>query len=253
MTKIKRRYGWKPDKLDDRDKLYVPEYRVVPPSQVDLRAGFSAIYDQGELGSCTANAVAAHLDFNRHKQGEGYIEPSRLFIYYNERKDDGDVSEDAGSSIRESVKAVKKYGAVPEADWPYDISKFTIQPPQLSYTKAHKYSDLTYLRVIQAQTTMQLCLAGGYPFVTGISVYESFESPAVAASGIVPLPGPSEQLLGGHAVVCVGYKLVNGSLHWIMRNSWGAKWGSAGYFYLPWRYLLDPSLSSDMWSLRVVK
>lgn len=247
------KFGWIREKADPRDLLFVSTSHVTPPVTVDLRADCSPVYDQGQLGSCTANAVAGHLDFNRKKQGEAFIDPSRLFIYYNERKDDGDVDQDGGSTIRESVKAVKTYGAPPESEWPYDVSKFTDAPPAKAYADAIKYEDLTYLKVAQALYSMQHCLAEGYPIVVGIDVYESFESAEAAKTGIIPMPTANEALLGGHAVLVVGYKLISGSLHWIVRNSWGAQWGDQGCFYLPQQYLLDPNLSSDFWSLRKVK
>src|SRR5207245_219307 len=142
------------------------------PKKVDLRNQDTPIYDQGELGSCTANAIAAHLDFNRKKQGENIIVPSRLFIYYNERLEDGTVEMDAGSTIRESVKVINKQGACPESEWGYDISQFTVQPPKTAYADALKFHDLKYLRLSQTLTAFRSCLAEGYPFVGGITVYD---------------------------------------------------------------------------------
>ena len=95
---------------------------------------------------------------------------------------------------------------------------------------------------------MRSCLAAGFPFVFGFSVYESFESPEVAKTGVVPMPSGNEQLLGGHAVLCVGYD--DASARFLVRNSWGTGWGMAGYFTIPYDYLADRDLSDDFWTLR---
>lgn len=241
-------YGWIPDKPDNRDFIYKPTvYRI--PDVVDLRHFMPPVYDQGNLGSCTANAVAGALDYERTRQSETLVTPSRLFVYYNERKDEHQIKTDAGATIRESVKAVKKYGVCPEKHWPYDIAKFANKPPKTCYTEALKYVDLTYLRVHQGQAEMQNCLAEGFAIVIGINVYESFESSAVAKSGEVPMPAADEQLLGGHALLVVGYE----NDKWIVRNSWGADWGDKGYCYLPFEYLLKSGLSGDFWALTKVK
>jgi C1A family cysteine protease len=253
MNNTIHKYGWVKDLPDQRDYIYKIVTPVKLPPMVDLRSGLSPVYDQGELGSCTANAISAHLDFDRKKQGEQFISPSRLFIYYNERKDQGTVCSDSGATIRESIKTVVKAGACPEADWPYDTNQFTHKPTKQCYTDAVKYEGLTYQSIPRNVSIMQQCLAGGLPFVIGISVYDSFESSAVSKSGIVPMPANSEQLLGGHAVLVVGYTIKNKAPYWIVRNSWGESWGDKGYFYLPQKYLLDANLSSDFWVLQTVK
>lgn len=241
-------YGWLPDAPDNRDFLYQP-VKVNIPVSVDLRSQMPPVYDQGNLGSCTANAVAAALDFQRIRQAEKFMHPSRLFIYYNERKDQKTIKEDSGASIRESIKAVNHYGACPETEWKYDIAKYTDKPTKPCYTNALKYADLTYEKVPQNIQVMQSCLASGNAIVVGIQVYESFESDAVTKSGTVPMPAPDEQLMGGHAVLVVGYEDRN----WIVRNSWGEGWGDRGYFNLPIEYLLDNKLSGDFWALTKVK
>lgn len=240
------RFGWKRDLPDFRDVYFeVPEKGFFPKS-VDLRSGCPPIYDQGNLGSCTANAVAAHLDFNRKKQGEPFMTPSRLFIYYNERADDGDVESDSGSSIRESVKTVAQKGACPESEWPYIIDNFDIEPLPRCYEDAVKFEALKYIRLPQSELAFRCCLAQGFPFVVGITVYQSFMDKKPVKS----LPSTSDSVLGGHAVLIVGYR-ADGT--WIMRNSWGLNWGDKGYCYLPKEYLLNPGLSDDSWTIRKVK
>jgi C1A family cysteine protease len=176
--------------------------------------------------------------------------PSRLFIYYNERVIEGTVDSDSGAQLRDGVKAVAKLGICPETDWPYDISKFTQKPPAKAFTDARRDLARNYLRIPQVLSQMKGCLAAGYPFVFGFTVYQSFESAAVAKSGKVPMPRANEQVLGGHAVCAVGYDDAQQSF--IVRNSWGPRWGKQGYCFMPYTYLSDPQLASDFWTLRKV-
>jgi C1A family cysteine protease len=110
---------------------------------------------------------------------------------------------------------------------------------------------VSYQRVLQTPTQMKGCLASGYPFVFGFSVYESFESPAVTKTGVVPLPSPGESMLGGHAVLAVGYD--DERQRFLAMNSWGSAWGERGYFTIPYTYLTDAGLSADFWTVRVVE
>jgi C1A family cysteine protease len=250
--------GWVPDLPDQRDKIFAPTTKLglVPlPTNTDLRADCPDVYDQGQLGSCTANALAAAFDFDRHKQGKGFMTPSRLFIYWNERDLEGTTTSDAGANIRDGVKVLRKIGTPPETEWPYIISTFTEKPSDQSFVDAEKNQALTYQRIqrpaADATRDMQTCLAEGYPFVSGISVYESFESPDTSKTGVIPMPTPGERVLGGHAILVIGY---DAAKQWfICRNSWGASWGDKGYFYLPFAYLSSRNLSSDMWVIKTVE
>ncbi len=248
-----QRYGWIPDLPDARDHLYAAPAAVMAalPPKADLRPQCPPVYDQGQLGSCTGNAIAAAIQFDRMKQklSPDFV-PSRLFIYYNERVIEGTVSTDSGAQIRDGIKAVAKQGACPEPDWPYDIAKFAVRPPRADYTEALGDRAVSYSRLAHNPNLLKGCLASGYPFVFGFTVYESFESQAVAQSGIVPMPSPSEQVIGGHAVLAVGYD--DGSQRFTVRNSWGASWGSDGYFMMPYAYLTDPNLADDLWTIRLV-
>jgi C1A family cysteine protease len=248
-----QRYGWVPDLPDQRDHLYAaPVARLgkLPP-KVDLRAKCPPVYDQGQLGSCTANAIGAAIQFDRRKQSlKPDFPPSRLFIYYNERVMEHSVQSDSGAQIRDGIKSVAHEGACTEKDWPYDIAKFTTKPGPPCYKSALKYRAVSYQRVVQTPSQFKGCLASGYPFVFGFTVYESFESAAVAKNGQVQMPKPSEQTVGGHAVLAVGYD--DSTQRFIVRNSWGSKWGMKGYFTMPYAYLTDNNLSDDFWTIRIM-
>lgn len=249
--KIKR-YGWVPDLPDNRDYMYAAPAEVLSqlPSQMDVRNQCPPVYDQGQLGSCTANAIAAAMEFERIKQKLSDFMPSRLFIYYNERVIEGTVNSDGGAQIRDGIKSVAEQGACSETEWPYDISKFATQPSPQCFQDALKDKAVLYTRLSIILTQMKGCLASGYPFVFGFSVYESFESQEVAASGHASMPKPGEQCIGGHAVLAVGYD--DTSQHFIIRNSWGTNWGMQGYFTLPYSYLMDSNLADDFWTIRLV-
>lgn len=258
------RYGWKPDLPDRRDHLFSvprPKLQSLPPS-TDLRSGCPPVYDQGEIGSCTANAIAAAFGFEARKQGVNF-EPSRLFIYYNERSIEGHVNTDSGAQIRDGIRSVSRQGVCSEAQWPYVATPAgpngvwppnavpAERPPEIAYQQALGDRLLTYQRVVQNADQMKGCLAMKYPFVAGFTVYASFESTKVAETGMVPMPLTNEEILGGHAVLVVGYDDSKGC--WLARNSWGKTWGLDGYFWMPYAYFTDANLSSDFWTLQVVK
>jgi len=244
-----QKYGWLPDLPDQRDFLYAaptPFQRNLPTS-IDLSKKCPPVYDQGQLGSCTANAIAAAIEFTNKKK----FVPSRLFIYYNERAMEGTILSDSGAQIRDGIKTVATQGAPPEKDWPYVIGQFSQKPPMNAYTDAKADLITLYQRVIQNLNTMQGCLASGFPFVFGFTVYESFEGPQVAKTGIVSMPAVNEKTVGGHAVMAVGYD--DKKREFLVRNSWGSDWGLKGYFKMPYAYLTDPKLASDFWTIRTAE
>lgn len=245
----KHHYGYIPDIRDFRDHIYaaLPEHLAALPSSVDLRPQCPPIEDQGQLGSCTSFAAGAAIRFARKKQGLPDFVTSHLFLYYNSRRF---KNEDTGATIKDVIKSANQQGDCPESEWPYVISKFTAKPPAQCYSDALKDRALSYQRVQQNLAQMKACLASGYVFVAGISVYESFESDEVAKTGMVPMPQPGEQLLGGHAVLLVGFR--DSDQKWILRNSWGASFGDQGYFYLDYSYLLNKGLASDFWVIKAV-
>jgi len=222
------------------------------PKSVDLRSGCPKIYDQGQLGSCTANAIAAAVEFDQRKQNLApTFTPSRLFIYYNERALEGTVATDSGAMLRDGIKAVADDGACPETMWPYVEGDFAEMPPAPCFKIGKLHPAVNYLRLSQDLGQMKACLAAGYPFVLGFTVYESFESDDVAHSGVVPMPGSSETSMGGHAVMAAGYDDASG--RFLVRNSWGVEWGMGGYFTIPYAYLTDDNLADDFWTIRLVK
>ena len=254
MSYTIKRFGWIPDLPDQRDHLYASPYpaSLTLPGSVDLRPNCPPVYDQGQLGSCTANAIAAALEFDEMKQGlTPIVMPSRLFIYYNERAMEGTTASDSGAQIRDGIKTVVAQGACSESEWPYDITKFAVQPSANCYQDAPQNKALSYQRVTHSLNLMRACLASGYPFVFGMTVYESFESQAVAQSGQVPMPAPNEQTVGGHAVLAVGYD--DSQQVFLVRNSWGTSWGMQGYFTLPYAYLSASNLTNDLWTIRSVQ
>jgi C1A family cysteine protease len=208
------------------------------------------VYDQGQLGSCTGNAIAAAYEFDLLKQKKTDFAPSRLFIYYNERVMEETVKYDAGAQIRDGIKSISKQGVCDEKAWPYIITKFARKPTKACYTAALKHTAMKYQAVKQTETDMKTCLAAGYPIVLGFTVYESFETAEVAKTGVVPMPGKKDQVLGGHAVMVVGYD--DASKRFIVRNSWGVHWGLAGYFTIPYAYLTNPSLAADLWVVNTI-
>ena len=247
-------YGWIPDLPDHRDHLYAApaELAGALPPGTDLRPQCPPVYDQGQLGSCTANAIAAAIQFDQMKQQLAQVfTPSRLFIYYNERAFEHTIDSDSGAQIRDGIKSVGKQGDCPETEWPYLIAKFKTRPLQQCYTDALKYKAVLYQRLTPILGQLKGCLVSGYPFVFGFTVYESFESPQVAKTGHASLPAAGDRAIGGHAVMGVGY---DDSKQWfIVRNSWGNKWGMKGHFTLPYSYVTDSNLADDFWTIRVVQ
>jgi C1A family cysteine protease len=247
-----KRYGWLPDLPDHRDLLYnAPSaVRRELPQLVDLRPQCPPVYDQGELGSCTAQAIAGAIEFDQGRQGLDQFVPSRLFIYYNERVIEPSVDLDYGAMVRDGIKVVASQGAPPEADWPYDVERFADRPSERAYRDAEKHRVARYERLPRDLDHIRGCLASGYPMIFGFSVYESFEGEEVRRTGRLEMPAPDERVIGGHAVLAVGY--VHHERRFIVRNSWGPAFGMDGYFTMPYDYLLERRMSADFWTIRLV-
>ena len=265
MTRKTARYGWKPDLPDARDHLFsAPQIALaaLPPS-ADLRSGCPPVYNQGRIGSCTANSIAAAFEFETTKQSLPDFMPSRLFIYYNERAMEGHTANDSGAQIRDGIKSVATLGVCAESEWPYDDTPATSdggpfpagardgeRPPDTCYKDALDHRATTYSRVVRNLDQMRGCLAAGYPFVFGFTVYDNFESQEVAKTGVLTMPTTDNEVIGGHAVLAVGYD--DSAQTFLVRNSWGASWGQAGYFTIPYAYLTTRGLASDFWTVHIV-
>lgn len=252
MSAAPRRFGWIPDVPDQRDHLYAVPFIAELPPRVDLATGFAPVYDQGNLGSCTAQAIAAAIQFDQLKQALPDVSPSRLFIYYQERVLEGSVASDSGAMIRDGIKVCDEYGVAPEPLWPYDVARFAEPPPPATYEEALHHQILRYARVPQDARSLKSVLAEGFPIIFGFSVYESMMADAVQRSGDVPMPGwLFDRLLGGHAVVLVGYD--DAPARFRFRNSWGTGWGDHGHGTLPYDYVTSARLADDFWVIRLTE
>ena len=244
---LNKGYGWRPKLPTTKFPLYSARVEAASlPPLIDLRPVFPPAYDQGQLGSCTGNGWAGAVEYLFRKQGLPDFTPSRLFIYYNERVHDNDVATDAGAAISDGAQVVTTLGCPQETLWPYEIAEFAAEPPPPVYADGLKHLELSVQQVDQDLTAMKEVLAQGDPIVIGFTVYESFEGPQVAQTGIVPMPSKHEKVVGGHCVVIAGYD--DSKTSFIIRNSWGTEWGIDGYAYMPYAYLTNPRLASDFWT-----
>lgn len=236
--------NWKADKPDDRDYIYKAPSGLILPPMVDLRPFCSPVEDQGDLGSCTGNAIVGACELLQiSKKVRRPSNLSRLFVYYNERVAINTVNEDSGAYIRDGIKSIAANGVCLESIWKYDIKKFTKKPTATAYKDAAKRKFETYHRIVTLDDMLG-CLAEGFPFVFGFSVFNGIYH--VNSTGLLPMP--SGQELGGHAVLAVGYDKPRQLM--IVRNSWGPEWGDKGYFYMPFPYINNPRLADDMWTIR---
>jgi C1A family cysteine protease len=242
-----RKYGWVRDLPDHRDRYLNFESKDDTPSTFSLTLKVP-VYNQGQLGSCTANAIACGYQYDEMKEDcKDESTPSRLFIYYNERAIEGTTGTDSGAQLRDGIKTISKTGVCPEKDWPYDISKFTQKPPASCYTEAENNKATQYKRVNQDEEQIKLALTAGFPIIFGVSVYPSFESIEVLETGNVPMPSKDEKLLGGHAITLYGFD--DEKKRFLFRNSWGTVWGAEGNGTLPYEYVLSPDLAADFWTV----
>lgn len=251
-----RQYLLKPDKEDSRDLLFASR-GVELPNEVDLRPKDTIpIFDQGSLGSCTANAICAFKEYIDHafdNAGAGgyFHNLSRLYLYWHEREIEGTTTYDSGAYIRDGMKVLQKIGCPGESFFPYVESTFTQTPSAEAETNAKLHTITEYHRLDNnSPAQLKESLAAGNPVVMGIEIYESFESAEVGQNGgIVPMPDKvKEQLLGGHAILAMGYKHIGDTEYIICRNSWGPDWGDKGYFYLPMDFI--GRYVSDLWTGR---
>ena len=247
-----RPYGTHPDVPDHRDHAYqAPRHvRRSLPRAVDLRPLCPPVEDQRPLNACSAHAIGAAIWFDEMRQGHEAPAPSRLFLYWVERAKEHTVGTNAPVSLRDGYKAAAKNGVCRESLWPWRPERFARKPTAACFREATRRRAVSYHRVPRDISHLRGCLAEGFPFTFGISVHESFESREVRETGRAPMPKRGEKTLGGHAVLAVGYD--ERRRRFLIRNSWGRRWGDAGYFTLPFDYLLHESLSWDFWTVRRV-
>ena len=239
-------YGWKKQKEDVRDFKFTHNFTVENlPSSTDLRPKMPPVYDQGQLGSCTANSIAGLVEYDNPN-----LTPSRLFIYYNERAMEGTISQDAGANIRDGIKTINTIGVCSEKTVPYDITKFAKKPTKKAFTEALKNKSVKYYAVNQTELDIIAALASGFPIAFGFEVKQSFESAEVAKTGIYQ-PKAHETILGGHAVEIAGNDGINRMF--LIRNSWGTGWGLQGYFWMSYEEVLNAKVSSDFWVINAMQ
>lgn len=256
--KLGKGLGRKADAPDARDYPLgdhgspLHEIGALLPSSTDVFAGLSLpVYDQGSIGSCTANAGVLYRRFLAQRFAR-YSAPdenlSRLFLYYQERKLpwNDDVNSDAGASIRDVLYVLAHTGVCPEKDDPYipaDYSSASLNDSPADVVQAQAYRIGAYHRISGAADVRSV-LASGYPVLLGFTAYPSIEE--VGPDGVVPMPGPAEPPLGGHAVVIRGYDDVKASFR--IQNSWGTDWGNRGCGWLPYAFIEQAAVSHpDLW------
>ena len=247
-------YRLKKQKEDPRDFKFkaVARSSTILPVAVDLRSKMPPVLDQGSLGSCASHAMANTLHYLLRKEGAAEFSPSRLFLYYNTRVkiESASPTEDTGVALRDMCKALSKWHACKEDFCPYVIEDFWKCPTKGAYADAKLHNTLSYYSVLQNLKAVKSALADGFPVVFGLQIYDSFESDAVASTGLVPMPDvQSEGLLGGHALTIVGYDDVHKTF--IVMNSWAASWGDGGYCHVPYAYLMNPNLAWDFWVVKL--
>ncbi len=247
--------GWKPQRPDYRDlRAVFPASLTATLPPTNPRFGndlLPPIFDQGELGSCTANAILRASNFASAKIKKPADRLSRLQLYYDEREIEGTTQTDSGAAIRDGIKSLVDQGACLETIWPYDISQFAVKPPPMAYDNAMKHQAVKYAAVASSLPQIKSALISGYPVIFGTPVYQSAMSQQAAQTGVWPVPGPFERQIGGHAIVFNGFwddsKQLIG-----FDNSWSAGWGQNGSGYLPYWFVLN-GMVSDLWIITEVE
>jgi len=248
-----RKYGLIADIPDHRDlKFKIVKKDLLDklssvPTSTSLKSKMpTEIYDQGQLGSCTANALAYNYRFLVSS------DPARLFIYWCERKREGTVQSDSGATLRDGMKVLHQRGVCEESLDPYNVDTFKKRPSSEAFKEATSHKITKYLRVDVTVDAIKEVLNTGFPVDIGFSVPQSFESEQMATDGFLLVPGPKEPIIGGHAVCICGYDdnlTHNGQTGYFqVINSWGPNWGLGGYFWFPYA-MMKPSFVSDCWTI----
>ena len=242
--------GAKPDTDDSRDLLFKLRLKTTQlPALVDLTKGMPNCENQGNLGACTAFAIGGAVQYALLKQGKTLLNPSKLFVYYEERLREGTVNEDSGAMIRTGFKVIADKGFANEKDWPYIVRRFKRKPVEVAYTRSKLDVVDKYERVDTSLLALRTALATGNPVVLGMPVFEGMMSEETAQSGVVYKPTRFEQNMGGHAVLLMGYDDKKKSF--LVRNSWGRDWGKNGYFELSYDYATMDMLM-DAWVIKLL-
>ncbi|NOQ36480.1 MAG: peptidase C1 [Methylococcaceae bacterium] len=236
------------------------------PQQVDLREFMTGVENQAGANSCTANAVVGGYEYFMNRLGYE-VDFSRLFLYYNARALAAELEGeeeilDQGSSISQALEMLMDQGLCHEDTWPYEVKDDgkvvnVNEPPAAdAYDEAEELKDVPEFQWEQPEKipldlhTMKHCLAEGYPFVFGLTLFKSFDQ--VNSHGRVPMPDfdseEGRESHGNHAMLCVGYK--DSIESFIVRNSWGEEWGEDGYCYIPYQYFTDEELCFECWKIK---
>ena len=242
MTHI---YNYKFQSKDPRDYIYKlqPQTNPLPNNYYLVKTMLVCpILNQLNLGSCVSHATYVML----YIMSGGVITPSRLQLYLCTREMDGSsLSQDTGATVRGAMKAILNYSACTESIWPYVVSNFSQLSPRSAFTNTYNIQNFVYTAVIQDVSHITQVLSNNTPIILGINVYSSFESESANKTGIIPMPNiKKEKLLGGHCIVLIGYDTPKKLF--AFQNSWGPSWGNNGYGYLPFNYVINKSLASDL-------
>lgn len=250
-------YGAVPDPLDKRDFLYTPPRDLGRlPERIDLRDLCPGVHQQGQPPTCTGFSISAAFQFQQRRQNLDDFWPSPLFIYYTERGMQRAQHKTGGANLRAGLKAVSKHGVCPEKMWPYSpkMSVIRTKPPVHAYQFAQHHKILSYQRLEQGGRSntvflnlLKARLSEKAPFLFAFKVYESFEADPDLKSGVMPIPEPYEDFISWHAVLAVGYDDRRRQI--LVRNSWGPGWGSDGYFWMPYEFIVRKEMTADFWTI----
>jgi C1A family cysteine protease len=252
--------GWQRDLADARDFLPPDVLELLAPlkpleerpSQADWREYLPPVDDQKELPSGAAHVCAGMLQYFERRATGALIEPSRLFIHVTALRIA--YPGEACPSLRTAWKAIKRFGAVPESQFPYDPSSTGAERCEFAYAFAREHDRLNYVRLDNREPageetleTLRNWLAGGFAVGFGFPVYTS-----ITTSEDIAFPTRLDGLRGGQVVMAVGYddkrriRSDKGAI--LIRNSWGSAWGDAGYGWLPYSYVRR-ALAGDFWTI----
>jgi C1A family cysteine protease len=221
----------------------LPPVQGAMPARVDLRPQCSRVYDQEDLGSCTAFAVGKGVrEYLQRTRGERLTELSALYLYYETRKLRNAVHLDSGATITDAMAALAKSGSAPDTLWPYQVELFTQPPPGQAYRQAEEWKLNTGVQLAGLEDVKK-ALVRRQPVVFGMRLYHTFRD--IGPNGMLPMPQAGDVLVGGHAVAVVGYDNKRRVL--IVKNSFGEEWGDKGYFYMPYGYV-TPDNVMDIWT-----